>query len=173
MSIHEKNQIDWSEASGQSDDSGSLGGATGEVHFRYKDAMSTDPRDDQLSPAETTRLLSAHEAAQKARVDRQKQARKERQAQKEGRVTLRAAHTGAGLRAGVGVGSRSSFKTHPISQKAQFSGMDRQIVPDINLNKRDINDERRSEVENRLENRNELRLQNAPRYTPTIRPPGM
>jgi hypothetical protein len=144
------------------DGEGGLGGATGEIGFRYKDAMSIGPRDDALPPTEIKRLLAIHKEIHKSYVDKQKQARKERRSIKGQQERLKRR---AGLGLGTGGGS-SRFKAHPISNKAQFSGIDRQVIGLPTENMENTNEAQRNE----LENRNELRLQNAPRFNPKPRP---
>ena len=149
----------------------SSGGSTGEIHFRYKDAMSVEPRDDLLPPSEIKRLLAVHKELHKDRVDKQKITRKERKALKEGRVT-RVAEQGfrVGRGFGGGAGRYSPYKQHRIAQKAQFSGMDKQVIGLPSENRAETNEEQRDALENRLENRNELRFQNTPKFNPKPRP---
>lgn len=169
MKNDNENNINQDEEDKQGGESGSTGqgGATGEVRFRYRDAMSTGPRDDERSPSEIKRLLDVLDDRQLELVKKQKDKRKDRKAVKEGRVSLSAANSG--LRSG---GGRSSpYKDHPtLVNKAQFNGMDPQMVPLVNKNNADTNQENRKE--NRLENRlqNQLRHQNVPKFNPTPRP---
>lgn len=155
---------------GESGDSGQ-GGVAGEVRFRYKDSLSTTPRDDALPPTEIRRLLAVQHDLHKEYVNKQKLLRKERKALKAGHLRAR---QGPGSRRGHGAGRRSAYKQHPITSKAQFSGMDRQVIGLPNENLANTNDDKRNELENRLEhrleNRNELRYQNAPKFNPTPRP---
>ncbi len=118
------------------------GGKSGEKGFRIQQETS---RDDLLTPKQ----LKLHQEINKAYVEKQKILRKERAAIKEGRndvvAQLRAAR---GLGMGSG-GSSSPFKKHPISDKAQFSGIDKQISGIPTLNETNTNDEKRNELENR------------------------
>lgn len=155
----EQDNLNDDETGGQGD-SGS-GGQTGEIHFRFKDAMSLDPRDDMLPPSEIKRLLIIHKDLHKERVDKQKITRKERLAIKEGRVTQTYGQTGYGM--GV-----SAFKTHPITSKAQFSGIvDKKVIGIPSEFDADINEDKRNELEQRYVNRN------TPKFSPKFRPPGM
>ncbi len=155
---------------GESGDTGQ-GGVAGEVRFRYKESLATTPRDDALPPTEIKRLLAVQHDRHKEYVNKQKLTRKDRKALKEGRLQIR---QGPGSRRGHGAGRGSHYKQHPITNKAQFSGMDRQVIALPNENMANTNDDRRNELENRLENRlqnrNELRYQNTPKFNPTPRP---
>jgi len=145
--------------------SGTIGGGTGEIEFRYHDAMGVPTRDDLLPPAEIKRLLTVHNDVHKERVQKQKVEREQRAAVKEGRyVAPTAAQTQKGLR---GSGS-SQYKKHPISDKAQFSGIDKQVVGIANLNEANTNDEMKEALENQLENR--LQHRAAPSFNPRPRP---
>ncbi|MHB1947689.1 MAG: hypothetical protein ACYCQI_06200 [Gammaproteobacteria bacterium] len=151
----------------QSDDEGESGqgsgGKTGEIRFIYRDAMSLPPRDDMLPPSEIKRLLIIHKDLHRERVEKQKMTRKEREALKEGKLHLQASYM-QGL--GQGGGTRSNYKKHPIANKAQFSGIDKQTS---NL-PTEFNAETNLEMQNKLENRYVLR--NAPKFNPKPRPPG-
>lgn len=170
MKNDNENKIDQDEEGSQGGESGDTGqgGVTGAVHFRYKDSLSTGPRDDALPPTEIKRLLAIHQDLHKEFVNKQKLTRKER-ALKEGRRTL---DSRRGFGYGHGAGRVSPYKQHPITSKAQFSGMDRQVVGLPNDNLQNTNDDKRNELENRLEhrleNRNELRA--APKFNPVPRP---
>jgi len=142
-------------------------GVAGEVRFRYKDAMSIDPRDDALPLPEANRLLAIHKDIHKSYVDKQKQTRKERKLLKEGRNSLTSRQSAdVALQAGVRGGRSSPYKKHPISNKAQFSGVDRQISSLPTENIAETNEQQRNE----LENRNELRHRNVPQFNPKLRP---
>ena len=73
-----------------------------------------------------------------------------------------------GYRQGLGGGSgnTSRFKKHPISDKAQFSGIDKQVVGVPSLNEADTNAEMKEQLDNRLENK----YRNVPRFNPRPRP---
>ena len=145
---------------------GGQGGVAGEIRFRYKDAMSIDPRDDALPPLEVNRLLAVHKDLHKAYIDKQKQTRKERKQLKEGRASL-TSREGLVVRArGTGGGRYSPYKKHPISNRAQFSGIDRQISTLPTENLAETNEAKRNELENRYQ----LRYQNAPKFNPKPRP---
>jgi hypothetical protein len=150
------------------DSSGGLGGVSGEIEFRFQDAMMVANRDDLLSPSEIKRLLIVQKETHKLRVDKQKATREERKALKDGKFVI---PTAAQQLRGTGGGNRmSAFKKHPISDMAQFSGIDKQVIGIPNLNEADTNQELKDKLENKLENRLQNRLQN--KNTPKYRPPG-
>lgn len=162
---NEKKIIIQDEEEGSQTGESGQGGVAGEIRFRYKDAMSIDPRDDALSPSEAKRLLAVHKDLHKSYIDKQKQTRKERKQLKEGRASLTSRHDVTAR--GAGKGRRySPYKRHPISSKAQFSGVDKQIsgLPTENL--AETNEQKRNE----LQNQNRLTYQNAPRFNPKPRP---
>lgn len=135
------------------------GGAGGEIRFHYKDMYSTVLRDDTLPPHELKHLLMIHQDLHKDRVNKQKMTRKERAALKEGRLH----HTAQNRALGVG-GGTSKYRQHPISHKAQFSGMDKQtsILP------HDFDAETNLDRQNELEHR--FVLQNMPKFNPKPMP---
>lgn len=147
---------------------GTGGGSSGEIHFRYQDILSTGLRDDLLTGRELKRVLAVHNDIHKARVDNQKQIRKERKILKEGRTNLASSkETMIAQRArGNSMGRTSPYKKHPISEKAQFSGIDKQVsaLPSENMA------ETNKEQQNELQNRNELQLRHSNKYTPKPRP---
>jgi len=139
------------------------GGVAGEIQFRYKDAMSIAPRDDALSPSEVKRLLAVHHDLNKSYIDKQRQTRKERKQLKEGRASLTSRQV---VTARAGRGGRSPYKKHPISNRAQFSGVDRQISALPTENLAETNEQKKNE----LQNQHRLTYQNAPRFNPKPRP---
>ncbi len=160
--ILEKKQI----SSTEEDDEGS-GGKSGEIEFRYKDIFSGPNRDDLLPPQEIKRLLVVHKETHKMRVDKQRQAREERAALKEGKyVPSLESKYQQGMSSGPG--GSSKFKKHPISDRAQFSGIDKQVVGIPSLNEAKTNEELRDALENRLENK----YLNQPKFNPKPRYPG-
>jgi hypothetical protein len=146
------------------DDEGS-GGKTGAIEFRWDDGSAAMRRDDLLSPNEMDRLLAVHDSMHKGRVEKQKFTREQRAAMKEGRYVQQAdSRYRQGL--GGGGGGESRFKKHPISNMAQFSGIDKQVVGVPTLNEADTNAEMKDKLENRLQNK----LRNQPRFNPRPRP---
>jgi hypothetical protein len=150
---------------GDDSEDGGTSGQTGEIEFRYKDAMSVANRDDLLPASEIKRLLIVHKDIHKQRVDKQKATREQRNALKEGKYV---APSVAQQLAGGGGGSVSPYKKHPISDRAQFSGVDKQVVGIPTLNEANTNSELKDKLENKLQNR----LQNTPKFNPRPRPPG-
>ena len=138
-------------------------GVGGKIHFRYKDAASLGPRDDMLPPHEIRRLLEVHGSLHKQRVDKQKLTRQERAALKEGKVHLKSATQQASALRNGGI---SKYKKHPISNKAQFSGMDRQMIGVPSEFDAETNLEMRDKLENRFTHRN------TPKFNPTLKPRG-
>jgi hypothetical protein len=152
----------------ESDDSdeGGNGGQTGEIEFRYKDAMSVANRDDLLPATEIKRLLIVHKDIHKQRVDKQKATREERNALKQGKYVVPSV---AQQLAGGRGAKVSPYKKHRISDMAQFSGVDKQVVGIPSLSDAKTNEELKDKLENKLQNR----LQNTPSFNPRYRPPGM
>lgn len=143
-------------------------GSGGKVRFQFP--TEDVRREDQLSPAELRRLARVHQDAHKARVDRQRKLRAERREKKEGPASLATARRLA--QTGSGAGRKSPYKKHPISNTAQFSGMDPQMTLAPHESAQETNEERRNELENRLENKlqNRLQLTNQPKFNPKPRP---
>jgi hypothetical protein len=152
---------------GDEGESGETGGtSSGEIHFRYKDILSTVPRDDVLPDSEIKRLLIVHQDLHKDRVDKQKAVRKERQALKEGRTKVWTSYDEKRMGRGFSGGSSSPYKSHPITNKAQFSGIDRQVTSLPTENQAETNSDLRDQLEN--QNRNVLR--HSPKFNPKPRP---
>jgi hypothetical protein len=145
------------------------GGQTGEIQFRYQDAMALPKRDDMLPADEIRRLLLVHQEIHKDHVDKQKSDREQRAAVKEGRYVAPTVEQQLGMGRG-GSGGNSHYKKHPISDRAQFSGIDKQVIGIPSMNESKTNDALQNELQNRLENKN--RLTNAPKFNPRPRPPG-
>ena len=146
----------------EDDDKGGEGGgkSSGDIHFRYKDILSTGPRDDVLPEGEIKRLLIVHQDLHKNRVEKQKVTLKERKAAKEGRYENK--NRGHGFAGG----GASPYKKHPISNKAQFSGIDRQVTALPTENQAETN----SETKEKLENQNRNVLRHSPKFNPKPRP---
>jgi hypothetical protein len=147
----------------------STGGKTGAIEFRLQDGSAALRRDDLLSPNELKRLLQVHDELHKGRVHKQKTTREERSAKKDGRyVASMESKYRQGLGGGGDGGTASRFKKHPISNMAQFSGIDKQVVGVPTLNEAETNADLKNDLENRLENK----YRNTPRFNPRPRPPG-
>lgn len=143
---------------------GGQGGVGGKIHFRFRDAASLPPRDDVLPPTEIKRLLTVQSGLHKDRVDKQKLTRKERAAIKAGKKHLVSNYT-QGLGQG-NFGGSSRFKQHPITNKAQFSGIDKQTIGLPTEFDAETNAEMRDRLENRFQHRN------VPKFNPKPRPMG-
>src|SRR3990167_4745827 len=158
MSMNDK------EKEGSDGESGECGKSSGDIQFRYQDILSDGQRDDVLPKTEIKRLLVVHQDLHKERVDKQKLTRKERKAMKEGRVSLASNYHYGMKQAAVRGGRASSYKSHPLTEKAQFSGIDRQVnfLPTENQGETNL------EIKDKLENR--YRLQHAPKFNPKPRP---
>lgn len=138
------------------------GGQSGSIHFRYHDIYSSHSRDDLLPMTEIQRLLAVEGERHKALVVNQKH---ERQQRKKLKNLPQNYHAGIGYRAG---GQQSPYKAHPITQRAQFSGMDKQVTTLPSENAANTNSDVKEALENRLEQRLQQRMQY--RSTPKLRP---
>jgi hypothetical protein len=162
-SMKKHDHKDWEDDSQGGGEEGSQtgsGGKSGEIGFRIQTEIF---RDDLLHPAEIRRLLQVHSETHKAYVNKQKQLRKERIALKENRKSATAQY-----RAGFGGsgGQVSRYKKHPISAKAQFSGIDKQVTALPTENEADTNAKLRDELENRYN----YRFQPTRQFNPKPRP---
>lgn len=100
------------------EDEGGKGGQGSQVAFRTFIAMGDSLRDD-LPGEEKRRLRSIHEGVHEAVVEKQKNTSDQYKQLKEGKISLEAYRQGKGI---------SDYKNHPLlSNKAQFSGIDRQV----------------------------------------------
>jgi hypothetical protein len=151
------------------EEGGGFGGQTGEIEFHYKDAMSVANRDDLLPPNEIKRLLIVHKEMHKGVVEKQRDTRKARESIKSGKYV---APTVAQQLSGGGSGGTSPFKKHHISDMAQFSGTDKQVVGIPTENAANTNDDLKEKLENNLELKNQLQNKNTPKFNPRLRPPG-
>ena len=177
--LHDEEGDDGRGEGGHGEDESGSGGKTGAIEFRYRDILSSDARDDVLPESETRRLLVVFEDDHKERVDKQKRTRKERDDIKNGRVQAKN-YDALGLRIGGGAGGGggvSPYKTHPLSNFAQFSGAtDRKVtaVPADSLS--ETNDDAKNDLINEydltLQLQHQHKLQNAPKFNPKPRGPG-
>jgi len=113
------------EKDGDSGESGSgTGGQGGRVQFvDFTDTLS-NKREDQLTEQDKKRLLGTHQDIHESKVKQQKEKMDHNKDLKNGKITL-AAHR-AGL---MGGGSNAQFKANPaLADKAQFSGIDKQVI---------------------------------------------
>lgn len=153
----------------QDDDEGGSDGKQGNIEFRFVDERLKPTRDDLLPPNEIKRLHNVLKDVHKGHVDKQKRTRDERKTLKNGKYV--APQQGRSLGGGGSASHRHS--NHPLlSKKAQFDGIDKQVVGIPALNEADTNPDLKAELENRLENRLQNRLQNTPQFNPRPRFPG-
>ena len=103
-------------------ESGHVGGSG--VEFRF-DISPGEIRDDLLSPEELKRLLKVHHDLHYDLVKKQKIERKNRNEIKEGKRPAVANNGYTTGNAGFGM---NQGKQHPISKKAYFSGIDKQVI---------------------------------------------
>jgi hypothetical protein len=146
---------------------GGKGGKSGEIEFRYHDIFSSEPRDDALPQVEIDRLLRTHIDLHKDRVDKQKATRKERDDIKKGKKH-QTGYDALGLRAGGGGGSLG-YKTHPLSNHAQFSGaVDKKVtgVPCDSL--AETNDDQKQQLLAELDLRHQHK--HVPKHSNTPKP---
>ncbi len=136
------------------------GGKSGAIEFREFIKSSESLRDDLLTGEEKRRYLGVHERIHEGVVKKQKNLADERKKLKDGKVSL-AAH-----RSGLSAASlNTQYKSHPVlSQKAQFSGIDRQVnaLPEENI--ADTNKENREELQHRYQLKHQP--QNRPGFNP-------
>jgi len=121
----------------------STGGQGGKIEFHDFITGTTSRRDDNLPPDELRRLRAVHNIAHESRIKKQKELRDYRQALKEGKVSLET------HRENKAQEMSSKYPPHPtLSNKAQFSGIDKQENQVPSLNETQTNDENRNELEN-------------------------
>lgn len=151
--------IDDESGRGTDEGSGGKGGKGGGIEFREFITSGERLRDDLLTGDEKRRLLSVHEGQHEGVVKKQKSTRDQRKQLKEGKVSLPAYRQGLASQGG------SQYKSHPVlSQKAQFSGIDRQVNSLPTENVADTNQEKRDELQYQYNLVH--RPENAPRFNP-------
>lgn len=148
-----------SDNSGQADDgSDSSTGTQSGIVFR-EFIGSAPSREDLLPPDEKKRLIIVHQDLHEVRVKKEKSLREDRKALKEGKITVESYHQG------MSSGFQSQYKINPIlADKAQFSGIDRQVIPLPSENVAETNQENRNELEH------QYRLRYAPDSAPRFNP---
>lgn len=154
------------EGEGGETGTGSSGGQSGKIEFRDFVTSRADMRDDLLPFDEKKRLLSTHKDLNESKVKQQKEKRDHYKDLKNGKIPL-AVHR-AGL---MGGGMNAQFKANPIlANKAQFSGIDRQVnsLPTENL--AETNQDARDELMNELKYR--LGYEARPTFNPKPHGPG-
>ncbi|RDI43761.1 hypothetical protein [Aquicella lusitana] len=138
------------------------GGKSGQIEFRDFLASGEHLRDDLLSSDEIRRLLSVHKDGHEDRVKLQKDKREQYKALKEGKISLAAHRQGL-----MGAGMSAQYKVNPIlANKAQFSGVDRQINPIPEENIAETNNEKRNELQFQYNLRHRPEYAHAPKFIP-------
>lgn len=162
---YKKRMIDLKhEEEDQGGTTGESGGQTGQIAFRDFLSSAENLRDDLLTPEERRRLISVHNDTHELRVKAQKDKRDLYAQLKSGKLPLQTYRQGV-----MGAGMSSQYKANPaLANKAQFSGIDRQVVADPTKNLADTNENQRNELQNELRLR--LGLQAAPKFNPKPSP---
>lgn len=142
----------------EQDDDGSSG-QSGSIEFRDFIGGGGSLRDDMLPFDEQKRLLAVHNNTHEGRVKKQKELRDQRKDLKDGKTPL------ANYREGLKAGMRSQYPAHPaLSDKAQFSGADRQVNSLPTENNAETNDADRNELQAQYNLRH--RPEVAPKFNP-------
>lgn len=138
---------------------GGKGGKGGQVEFREFIAGGENLRDDLLPEDEKKRLLVVHKGTHEVGVKKQKNLRDERQALKEGKISLQSFREGLN-RGGI----NAMYKANPLlADKAQFSGVDKQVSALPDENNAETNNEKREELQYQYQ------LRYAPENAPLLR----
>tara|TARA_R110000868_G_scaffold397233_3_gene669789 strand:+ start:2424 stop:2912 length:489 start_codon:yes stop_codon:yes gene_type:complete len=118
-------------------------GQVGSIEFRDFVTGISSLREDNLPPDELKRIRAVHNTAHESRVKKQKELRQNRQDLKDGKITMDA------HREKMSAEMQSDYPPHPtLSDKAQFSGIDKQENQVPSLNEAQTNDENRNELQN-------------------------
>jgi hypothetical protein len=149
------------------DESGGQAGGSQGVEFSFE-ISPNEKREDLLSSEDLKRRLKVHHDTHYDLVKKQKIERKTRNEIKEGK---RPAVSNAYNTGNAGYGNQGN-KAHPISKKAYFSGIDKQVIGVASENQANTNEVDKKELEDRLENRlaNRLQHRHTPKFNPTPRP---
>lgn len=146
----------------QGDDSGRTGsgGQGGQIQFRDFTTTSANFRDDAMPFEMQKQLLSQHKDIHEAKVKQQKEKRDQYNDLKNGKTDLHSYRQGL-----MGSGMQSQYKINPVlADKAQFSGIDRQVNALPTENVAETNEANRDELQNELKLR--LSLQPNPTFNP-------
>ncbi len=148
---------------------GRSGGSSGEVLFHFETFV--EKRDDLLSFEEIKRLRLVEKGLHKEITNKQKLIIKERDAAKKG-IKPHQNNVNANQFGGNDFGS--NFKTHPISNTAQFSGAEKQVVGVPNLGKIQTNERDQKKLVDEFTHQLTLKNKNTKEmgheYVPTSRP---
>jgi hypothetical protein len=146
------------------DEGGESGQAGSGIEFHF-DLLTEEPRDDLLSPEELKRLLKVRNEWHYELVKKQKIERKTRNEIKEGKKPSFSNAYG-----NAGYGMESAFKSHPINQKAYFSGIDKKVIGIGSESLAKTNEGQKNELKQRLEPKKRLQHEHVPKFNPTPRP---
>jgi hypothetical protein len=145
-SNHEQDKAGKKPKNNTDDTTGSDGssGQGGAIEFRDFVTPRSASRDDNLPPDELKRMLATHNLAHELLVKKQKETRDQRKQVKDGKVTLDNYRQGL-----ASANGSSNYPPHPLlSNKAQFSGIDKQTNPVPTEANTQTNDQNRNELEN-------------------------
>lgn len=149
--------------SDESEDESGSDGKSGQIEFHDFIGGQGSLRDDELPFDEQRRLLAIHGGDMEQRVKKQKALREERKALKEGKKQLK------DYRQEMQSGMSSDYKAHPVlKDKAQFSGVDRQVNSLPTENIAETNEADRNELENEYRKRYQPEM--APKFHPKPKP---
>lgn len=130
------------------DDEGSSGQGS-QIKFADFITGRSGLREDQLPPDELKRILAIHDDAHEDRVKKQKELRDQRRDMKEGKIARAEQRQSQGM--------NNQYPPHPLlSEKAQFSGVDKQNNPVPTESQTQTNEGDKNELEN------QYRLRHAP-----------
>ncbi|OGT37124.1 MAG: hypothetical protein A3F11_00440 [Gammaproteobacteria bacterium RIFCSPHIGHO2_12_FULL_37_14] len=147
---------------GDSTESG--GGQGGHIEFHDFITSKDQSRDDSLPSAEKQHSLAVHKDVHELRVKQQKELLEQRHALKEGKINLNSFRQGL-----MNAGMSSQFKPNPkLADKAQFSGIDKQVIGLPSESNVTTNENKQDELKLQLQQQLQLRHthDNTPRLTP-------
>ncbi len=160
----DKNDLDEKKDGDDGEGEGGKGGKTGEIVYRYRDAYSLEPRDDQLPPAEQMKsALANHKHKHLDIVRKQKGTREERAIKKEKGADFAAGMYRFGA-SGGGAGT-SNLKKHFLADTVQYgTGATDKNMSALPADRDNLKTNK--EAENRLDARPELGLTQRPSPRP-------
>jgi hypothetical protein len=162
---YNNNQLTTDKTDGDESDGSETGGRDGRVAFREFVGVEHH-RDDLLPPDERKRLLIVHKQVNEQSVKKQKERRDLYKELKEGKTQLKEFRQGL-----ADSRNERGYKPHAIlANKAQFSGMDRQVNTLPNENSAETNDEQREELQYQYNLQYRPQYANAPKAAPKPSP---
>lgn len=154
------------------DKTGSGGGQTGEVHFRFKDPYSVASREDLLPAHEINRLLAVDDILHKAVVNKQKMLLELREAIKNNKNNF--ARSVLQQKAyGRGSDHSGHYKTHPAFANQPEGMRDKQLETrpaNLDPDKLHTNPELQNKLTNQLTQKLQQRAEQRPVFNPNPRP---